>query len=139
MAIFANTDAFVSINAVDLSSYVVSCEWVETMDTAETVAMSDTDVTVVPTFARGTFSVEFNQDFAASQVYATLTGVHDGAAAVAIAYRHTSGAIAATNPEMQTNAVLTSMPIISGSIGEIATITCQFVFDGTGVTRDVTP
>lgn len=139
MAIFANTDAVVSINSVDLSDHVVSCEWVETTDTVETVAMGDTDVTVKPTFQRGTFNVEFQQDFAASNVYATLTGVKDGAAAVAIAYRPTSGAIAATNPEMQTNAILTSMPVIAGGIGDIATITASFVFDGTGVTRDVTP
>lgn len=135
MAIFANTDADVSINAVDLSSYVTSVEWVESTDTAETVAMSDTDVTVVPTFQRGRMSVEFNQDFAASQVYATLSGVQDGAAAVAITYKATSGATSATNPEMQTNAVMTEMPIVATRAGEISTIVATFVFDGTGVTR----
>ena len=137
MAIFANTDAVVTINSVDISDHVVSCEWVETTDTTETVAMGDTDVTVKPTFQRGTFNVELQQDFAATETYATLVAVQDGAAAVAISYKPTSAATGATNPDMQTNAVLTSMPIISGSIGDIATITCSFVFDGSGVTRAV--
>lgn len=137
MAIFANTDAAVSIDGTDLSDHVVSCEWTETADTVETVAMGDTDVTVKPTFQRGTFNVELQQDFAASNVYATLVGALDGNAAVAITYKATSAATSATNPEMQTNAVLTSMPVVAGGIGDIVTVTASFTFDGTGVTRAV--
>lgn len=138
MAIFQNTDATVTINSVDVSDHVVSCEWVETFDTTESVAMGGTNyVKVLPTFKRGTFNVELQQDFAASDVYATLVAVFDAdpAVAVNVTYKHTSAPTSETNPEMQTAAILTSMPIIAGAIAEIATITASFVFDGNGVTR----
>ena len=136
MAIFANTDAVVTINAVDLSDHVVSCEWTETTDTSETVAMGDEYVTVVPTFKRGTFSVEMQQDHATSEVFDTIMGVQDTnpAAAVTITYKPTSAATAATNQLNSVSAVLTSAPVVSGSIGEIATVTAQFTFTG-AVTR----
>lgn len=139
MAIFANIDPVITVNAVDLSDHVVSADWTETIDTAESVASGAEFVTVKPTFKRGTLSVEFQQDFASSEVYATLAAIMDAdpVVAVAITYKANSGATAATNPEMQTNAVLTSMPVIAGAVGQIPTVTASFVFDGTTVTRAV--
>ena len=139
MAIFANTDAVVTINSVDVSDHVVSCQWTESTDTVETVAMGDEYVTVKPTFKRGTFDVELQQDFAASDVYATLVAIQDASppAAVTVTYKATSAATGATNPESSTSAILTSMPLVGGQIGEISTITASFVFDGTDVTRAV--
>lgn len=135
MAIFANTNAYVEVNSVDLSDHVVSVSWDEMTDTTESVAMGDTDVTVKPTFSRGSISIEFQQDFAASSVYATLVAAKG--TSVAVAYRPDAGTIGATNPEMQTNAVVTEVPVAGGGIGDIMTISVTWPFDGTGITRAV--
>lgn len=135
MAIFANTDAFVSVNAVDISSWVVSAEWNETMATVDTVAMGATDIQRLPTFKDGSISIEMHQDFAASATYATLTGAFGTAVAVAFRANKTA-AISATNPELQTNAIVSEMSF-GGNVGDITTTSVTWPFDGTGVTRAV--
>ena len=135
MAIFANTDAVVTINTVDLSDHLVSVDWNESTDVVETVAMGDTLVTVKPTFGRGSISLELQQDFATSSTYATLVAAKG--TSIAVTYKHTSATTSATNPEMQTNAVVTEVPVASGGIGSIMTLTMTWPFDGTTITRAV--
>jgi hypothetical protein len=136
MAIFAHTNCHVTINSVDLSDHVVSAEWNETTDTVESVAMGGTDVVVKPTFQRGSFSVEFQQDYAASEVYATIAAALDANVSIAVEYRADAASVSATNPTMQTNCVVTEFAQ-GGGIGEIATTAFTWPFDGTGVTRAV--
>ena len=133
MGIFAHTDAVVTVNSVDLSDHITSASWTETTDTVETVAMGDTLVQLKPTFSRGSISIEFQQDFAASSVYATLLAAKG--TSVPVTYRHISDAASATNPEMSTNAIVTEMPVADGSIGDIMTISVTWPFDGTAITR----
>ena len=136
MAIFANTNAHVSVNAVDISGWVVSADWNETIDTVETVAMGDTDKQRLPTFKDGSISLEFHQDFAASATYATLVAAFG--TSVPVAFRAVNGTISAINPELQTNAIVTEMTF-GGKIGDILTMSVTWPFSGIGVTRDVTP
>ena len=136
MAIFAHTDCFVSIAGVDLSDHVISAEWNETVQTVETVAMGGTDIVRKPTFADGSFSCELQLDYAAADVYATISAALDANVAIAIIYRADSAVVGATNPEMQTNCLVTEFNQ-GGGIGEIATTSFTWPFDGTGVTRAV--
>ena len=136
MAIFAHTNCHVSINAVDLSDHVVSAQWNETMRTTETVAAGGSDVQRDVTFADGSFSVELHQDYAASEVYATLSAAFDAGTAIAVEYRADAGAASATNPTMQTNCLVTEFSQ-GGPIGDYATTAFTWPFDGTGVTRAV--
>jgi hypothetical protein len=135
MAIFAHTNAYVTINAVDVSDHVISAEWNESVDTVETVAMSDSDVTVKPTFKRGTFSVELQQDYATSNVYPTISAAIDANVPIAVEYRADAGTVSATNPTMQANAVVTEYAQ-GGPIGDIATTAFTWPLTG-AVTRAV--
>ena len=121
--------------AVDhYTEWIVSAEWNEEIDTVDTVAMGDTDRQRFPTFKDGSISLEFHQDFAASATYATVVAAFG--TAVAVAYRPDAGTISATNPEMQTNAIVTEFNL-GGSVGDIVTTSVTWPFDGTGVTRAV--
>lgn len=135
MAIFANTNAYVTVNSVDVSGWVVSAEWNESMDTVETVAMGDTDKTRKPTFKDGSISLELHQDFAASATYATLIAAFG--TAVTVEYRPDAGSVSATNPTLSTAAIVTDMSF-GGKVGEIPTVAVTWPFDGTGVTRTTT-
>ena len=73
--------------------------------------------------------VELNQDFAAASVDATLFPLV-GAAAFAIEIRPDAGAVSATNPKFTGNALLESYPPISGSVGELATVSITLQGDG---------
>ena len=133
MPIFADVDAHIEINSVDLSAYVLSSNLSIEADTVETVAMGADFVTVKPTFKRGSLSLELQQDFAASQVDATLNGIVG--TAVPFKYRPVSGtAVGATNPEYTGNVVISEYHPSDQSAGEIASFSVTWPVDG-AVTR----
>ena len=129
MAIFADLDAHLEINSVDISEWLLSSNLVTGSDTVETVAMGDTSVTVKPTFRRHSLSVELHQDFAASAIDATLNGIVG--TAVAFKYRPISGtAVSATNPEYTGNVVISDYKISDQAAGEIASFSVTWPVDG---------
>ena len=133
MGIFADLDAHIEINSVDISSWVTSSNLSLTVDTTDTVAMGDTWVTVKPTFRRATLSLEINQGFAASAVDATLNGIVG--TSVAFKYRPISGtAVSATNPDYDGNVVITEYDPSDQGAGEIASFSVTWPVDG-AVTR----
>ena len=72
MAVFLQNDVVVSVNSVDLSDHVASITWTETADELETTAMGDGNRTRIGGLKDGSVSIEFHQDFAASETYITL-------------------------------------------------------------------
>ena len=132
MAIFADTDAAITVNSVDLSSWVVSSNLSIEADTVETVAMGDTWVEVKPTFQRASLSLELQQDFAASAVDVSLNALVG--TSVAFVYKPTSAAVSATNPSYSGNVVVTEYHPSDQSAGEIASFSVTWPVDG-AVTR----
>ena len=86
MADFVLNDAYVKINTVDLSDHVESVTLSLDVESIDDTCMADTSRAFLPGLKNGTLSVTFKQDFAASEVDATLAGVYSGGAAVAAAY-----------------------------------------------------
>jgi len=139
MADFVLTNAFVSINAVNLSDHVRSVTWTYDAELQDNTAMGDTTRSRLPGLLDAPLTIEFYEDHATSKVQQTLFPLV-GAAAFAVAIRPVNTTIAATNPEYQANMLLESYPLVSGSVGEMAmaSVTLQ-KGDGAAVVRDVTP
>ena len=135
MAIFVYTDAVVTINAVDLSDHVKSATVNYEAEMLDDTVMCDTTRSNIAGLLNWSMEVEFLQDFAASEVDATLFPLI-GAAAFAVAIRGTSAAVSATNPEFQGNAVLETYPPLSGTVGDLETASCTLRSAGT-LTRAV--
>lgn len=75
--------------------------------------------------------VEFNQDFAAGEIDATLFSLV-GAAAFAISIVPVmSDAVAATNPNFNGNVVLESYGPVDGGVGDLAVVRATFRAAGT--------
>lgn len=134
MAIEVLKNAYVMINTVDLSDHVRSLTL--PLSTAEIDASCmGSDYTAVLAGLKGaSLDVTFAQDFASSEVDATLWAVYDGGVAVAIKVRRDAGAVSATNPEYQFNAIMPSYQPINGSVGALHEVQASFVSDGT-ITR----
>jgi hypothetical protein len=130
-------NAFVSINAVDLSDHVRSVTLPLSAAEIESSCMGSDYVTNLAGLKGASLDLTWAQDFAASNVDATLYAVWNGAVAVAILVRRDAGATSATNPEFQFNAILTGYTPISGSVGALHEVPSTFVSDGT-VTRATT-
>ncbi len=125
----------VSINGVDLSDYVRSVTLELSAELQDETASGDATRSMLAGLKNWTATVEFNQDYGAATVDATLFPLI-GAAAFAIKIKLADAAISATNPEYRANAVLASYPPLTGTVGDLikASITLQ---PGSDLTRHV--
>ena len=128
MAVFLQNDVQLVVNSVDLTDHVASVTWQESSDELETTAMGDGNRTRIGGLKDGSVSIEFHQDFAASSVYATLYPLLGTVTTVEMT--PTSGALSATNPKHSASALCTELPIIDGSVSDLATISVTWPLSG---------
>src|SRR3972149_951703 len=139
MANIVLKNAYVMINAVDLSDHVKSVTINYKAELLDDTAMGDDGRSRIAGLLDWDADVEFFQDYASAKVVATLFPLV-GAAAFAVKIRAVNGAIATTNPEYQGNAVLESYQPVGGSVGDNAMTPCKLLGgDGSVLVRDVTP
>lgn len=132
MARIVLTDAFVSINSVNLSDHIASITINETTDVVETTAFSSTAAkTRVAGLKDNSVTIEFHQDFASSNVEATINGSPSLVGTVTtIVVKPTSGAVSATNPSYTFSALISEWTPLNGSVGELSTISATFPISG---------
>lgn len=136
MATYVFTDGRVEINSVNLSTLVRKVTLKINADAPSSTAMGATfQGRKGGGLKDWSVDVEFNQDFAAASVDATLFALL--AVSTSVKVRATTGAITTTNPEFQGNAVLTDYTPISGKVGDMGVAMAKFDADGT-LTRAIT-
>lgn len=123
------SNAFVSINGVNLSDHVRSVRLGPVADLQEITAMSDTFKARLAGLKDWVLELEFNQDYAVGSVDATLWAAWG--VSVAIEVRADAGVASATNPKWTGNAILESYPPINGSVGAAHAVTANFQGNGT--------
>ena len=124
MAIFVLKDAQVTVNSIDLTTYVTNVELVQAVDSVESTAMSATSTNghqFVGGIQNNMVTISFNQDFAASKVHATLTALVGVQTTVTV--KHDSAATGATNPNFTiTNCLMSEYRPVTGAVGDLATV-----------------
>jgi hypothetical protein len=141
MARLVLTNVEVTIAGVSLSDHIASVTLGSTYDVLDTTAFAGGNV---PQAARertaglvdNSVTLEFHQDFAAGEVEATIYPLLGTVAAVRI--QPVNGAISATNPEYQFNAVVSDWTPLNGAVGELATASVTWPITGP-IVKDVTP
>ena len=136
MASLVLTNAFLSVNAVDLSDHIESIKINYKADTPENTAMAVTSKSRIAGLKEWDIDVTFNQDYATSKVDATLFPLV-GAAAFAIIARPDAGVQSTTNPTFAGNALLASYEPVSGKVGDVAKAPIKLIGTGT-LTRTAT-
>lgn len=133
------TNPHLTINSVDLSDHVRELRFRYSGELRDVTAGGAVNRVMLAGLTDWEVTVEFNQDYAASKVDATLFSLV-GAAAFAIAFRPVDTAIAATNPEYQVTAVVADYDPLSGRIGDelTASLTLRPGANSAPV-RDTTP
>ena len=133
MAVFAFTDASVTINSVDLSDHVRQVSLSLTAEELDTTAMSATGYrTRAGGLKDGSLTLEFNQDFASSEIDATFNGIIG--TVVAFVVKPTSGSVSSTNPSYSGNVLITEYMPLANAVGDLATVSMTFPTSG-AVTR----
>lgn len=129
MGSFAFTDAHVTVNGIDLSDHVRKVTIKAEVDDLDNTAMGATYKGRLGGLKDWSVDLEFNQDFAASNVDATLWPLLGTVTTVTV--RPTSGSKSATNPEYSGPALVTEYTPMDGSVGDLATTSVSW--PGAGV------
>ena len=125
MAVFVLTDASVTVNSVDLSTYVTSVTLNYEKDSVEVTAMGSSGHTFTGGLQNISLDVTFNQDFAATKVAATLDALIGLTTTVVV--KPTTAAVSATNPSYTiSNAFLAGTQPVAGSVGDLASMSVSF-------------
>jgi hypothetical protein len=119
------TNAHLTVNGVNLSDHVRSITLRYAAELQDITAMGDSSRARLGGLKDWSFEVEFNQDYAAASVDATLFPIVG--TSVAIIIRADAGAVSATNPNFTGNAILESYQPVGGGVGgtHVAPVTFQ--------------
>lgn len=123
------TNANVSIGGVDLSSHITKVTLSTTRAEIETTTFGNTAKRRVAGLADNSVSIDFNQDFAAATVEATLYPLVGSTATVVVKPNGTATGTA--NPSYTFSALVTEWTPLDAQIGELASASVTFPIDGT--------
>jgi len=124
MAVFVLTDASVTVNTVDLSSYVTNVTFTYEKDQVETTAMGATGHVYTGGLQNLSVALEMNNDLAAGKVFDTLYAAVGSGANTLVVKPLSSGS---PNPTLTvSNAFLPSAPVVAGAVGDLAKVSVTF-------------
>jgi hypothetical protein len=124
--------ATLTIGGVDLSDKMTAASLDIEYDSVTTTAFGDSVETLIGGIGRGTLNITFNQDFAASEVDATLNGLVG--TLTAFVFKPTSASVSATNPSYAASALVTSYTPINAEVGSLSTLSVSWPVSG-AITR----
>jgi hypothetical protein len=123
------TNANVSIGGVDLSSHITKVTLSTSRAEIETTTFGNTAVRRVAGLADSSVAIDFNQDFAAQSVEATLYPLIGSTAAVIVKPNGTATGTA--NPSYSFSALVTEWMPLDAQVGELAAASITWPIDGT--------
>jgi IMP cyclohydrolase len=131
MARIVLTNAFVTINSVNLSDHIASITLTTTDDVIETTAFGSSARTRIGGLADNSVAFEFHQDYAAANVEATINGSPSLVGTVtAVVVKPNGATTGADNPAYSFNCLISEWTPLNGAVGELATASVTWPIDG---------
>lgn len=129
MARLVLTNAYVTINSVNLSDHIASITLTTTDDVVDTTAFSSTAArTRVAGLTDNSVALEFHQDYATSNVEATIYPLVGTTTAVVV--KPNGSSTAADNPSYSFTALVSEWQPLNGAVGELATASVTWPISG---------
>jgi hypothetical protein len=128
MAVLVLTNAFITINSVNLSDHVASVTLTTNDDVIETTAFGSTARTRVAGLGDNSVAIEFHQDYATSNVEATIYPLLGSTTVVVV--KPNGATTAATNPSYTFTALVSEWTPLNGAVGELATASVTWPISG---------
>ena len=129
MAVLVLTNAYVTVNAVDLSDHVTSVTLDTGADDIDTTAMGATFKNRTGGLKEWSVQITFQQDYASAKVDATIWPLLGSTTAVQI--KPVNAATSATNPQYSGSVLVSEYQAVGGSVGELATTSVTWPGAGT--------
>lgn len=139
MAKFVMKDCMIYVNAVDFSDHVSSVEVNVSKDEIDTTSFDGSGRERKAGLQDNSFVLNFQQDFAASEVDATLFPLWNNETEFTVAAKPTaSAACSTTNPEYYGTCILLEYSPLNGKVGELSETSVTFPVQRGTFTRDTT-
>ena len=138
------TNAYVVFASNDISQYVTSVSLGTSYDVIDTTGISTTGAarTRVAGLADNSITIEFNQDYADNALEELINGTTttNGSVGLVVAMevRPVNTTVSASNPKFTFNALIAEWQPVSGSVGELASVSASWPISGP-ITKSITP
>lgn len=132
MARIVLTNAYITINSVNLSDHIKSVTLTTSDDIVETTAFGSTARTRVAGLADNSVALEFDQDYAASSVEATINAAGSSlvGTVTTVVVKPNGATTAADNPSYSFSALISEWTPLNGAVGELATASVTWPISG---------
>lgn len=129
MARIVLTNAYVTINSVDVSDHVASVTLNSSIDVVETTAFGTTGArTRIGGLADNSISLEFHQDYASSSIEATIYPLLGTTTSVVV--KPNGSTTSVTNPSYTSTVLVSEWTPLNGAVGELATASVTWPVSG---------
>jgi hypothetical protein len=128
MAKFVLTNPLIEVGGVDLSDHVASVTVTESYAEVATTAFGDTAVTRIAGLGDHSVSLDFHEDFAATEVHATIAPLIGGTATVGV--KPVNETTSTTNPNFSMTVLVTEWPLLNGAVGDLASASVTWPVSG---------
>ena len=129
MARLVLTNAYITVNGVNLSDHIASVTLTTNRDVVETTAFSSTAArTRIGGLADNSVTLEFHQDYATSSVEATIYPLLGSTTSIVV--KPNGSTTAADNPSYTFSALVSEWTPLNGAVGELATASVTWNIDG---------
>lgn len=128
MAKFVLTNPLIEVGGVDLSDHVASVTVTESYAEVATTAFGDTAVTRIAGLGDHSVSLDFHEDFAATEVHATIAPLIGGTATVGV--KPVNETTSTTNPNFTMTVLVTEWPLLNGAVGDLASASVTWPVSG---------
>ena len=128
MAKFVLTNPLIQIGGTDLSDHIASVTVNESYADVATTAFGDSSVTRIAGLGDHSVSLDFHEDFAATEVHATIAPLVGATTTVTV--KPVNETTSATNPSFSMTALVTEWPLLSGAVGDLASASVTWPVSG---------
>ena len=132
MAVMLNSTVGVKINSVDISDHVSSATLSQIFDELEITALGDASHKFTKGLESSTLSLDFFNDFEASQVTPTLQAAY-GTTVTAVLIPKKGTAVGAANPLYTVSILINNLTPINGDVASINSASISFTCNSTVV------
>jgi hypothetical protein len=129
MARIVLTNAYVTVNSVDVSDHVASVTLNSSIDVVETTAFSTTAArTRIGGLADNSITLEFHQDYASGSIEATIYPLLGTTTSVVV--KPNGSTTSASNPSYTATVLVSEWTPLNGAVGELATASVTWPVSG---------
>jgi hypothetical protein len=130
MAVMLNSTVGVKINSIDISDHVSSVTLSQIFDELEITSLGDLAHKFTKGLEASTLSIDFFNDFAASQITPTLQAAY-GTTVTAVLIPVKGTAVSASNPLYTVSILVNNLTPINGDVASINNASISFTCNST--------